>query len=269
MPAPARLGVDLGASRVRCYQVLPDYSLGEIRAEREFSPFAPPAREFQLQNGAHSKAEQLAAQERVERIAETINECLNGLERPEATLAVAAPGLKNEARDSIVVSVNGPRIEALTTRLAELTGLPCGPLGDDSVMAALAEQVAPGGQLREVSNAYYVGPGTGLAEAILQDGRWLISGDYSRAWELGLETGLRGQAWLADPHGSRQRLLGLIELRLDEFTLERVVLGQRLSGQHEVADWLAQQLPLAVVCSRLIGAAAIGAVHSLGRTLTA
>ncbi|MCA9791630.1 MAG: ROK family protein [Candidatus Eremiobacteraeota bacterium] len=248
---------------------MPDFRLGDIRSEREFKPFSPPPREQQLQHSARSQAEQKAARERVECIAETILECRARLPDTQVLLAVAAPGLKNEARDSIVVSVNGPRITGLPSLLEELTGLSCGPLGDDSVMAALAEQVAPGGQLRDVSNAYYVGPGTGLAEAVLQSGRWLSSGTYSRAWELGLEAGLRAQAWVSDPHGSRQRLLGLIELRLDEFTLQRVVLGQRLSHQDEVAGWLSSQLSCPVVCSSLVGAAAIGAAHSLGRTLSA
>jgi len=114
-------------------------------------------------------------------------------------VGVALPGVKTaDGRGTLVVR-NGPRVpdylDRLEARLAEagLDVLPIGRLFGDGECCGRGEELASGGLLRGVGDAYYLGSGTGVAEALKRGGRLVpleAAEGFPRAWELTDERGL-------------------------------------------------------------------------------
>ena len=202
------IGVDGGASRVRAYEVLADYGpdvvglrLGEMSAERTYppAPFTPVSASVQReQYAARAVSPTSEERDRGQTIGDTIAECVIEVARQAATagraesgrvlLGIGMPGLKTDDGRGIAVMNNGPRICDLAEQIEEklsaagvaLTG-PIKRLGSDGDYCGLGEQHAVEGQFRNVDNAYYVGGGTGLAEALKLGGK-LRPFDEGRAW---------------------------------------------------------------------------------------
>jgi hypothetical protein len=183
-------------------------------------------------------------------------------------LGVAMPGIKTADRRGIAWARNGPRIPDLLAQLEqELAAAGCAlvapaaGLYSDGDCCGWGERHAVGGLFRGVRNAWYVGGGTGLAEALLLAGEPLeldtLAGRVDKAWQLPWRDGasfedvlsLRGLnaraggavEQLVDTSGGREALeaaaLALAELAarrarevaaLGRGPLERFVVGQRL-----------------------------------------
>ncbi len=105
-------------------------------------------------------------------------------------VGIGMPGLKTADARGIAVLNNGPRIpdflDRLEVRLAEL-GVelvqPIRRLGSDADYCGLGEQHADEGAFRDVDSAYYLGGGTGIADALKLRGR-LVPFDEARDWIL-------------------------------------------------------------------------------------
>jgi predicted NBD/HSP70 family sugar kinase len=103
-------------------------------------------------------------------------------------IGLGMPGLKTPNRRGIAVINNGPRIpdylEQFETRLAELKIdllAPVFGMGSDADFCGLGEEHAADGMFRDVDNAYYVGCGTGIADALKLHGK-LVTFDDARDW---------------------------------------------------------------------------------------
>ena len=103
------------------------------------------------------------------------------------------PGLKTADGRGIAVINNGPRIPDFLAELEEqlsVRGLtlaaPIAALGSDADYCGLGEEYAADGLFRDVQNAYYVGCGTGIADALKLRGR-LVPFDMTQSW--------LGKAW--------------------------------------------------------------------------
>ena len=115
-------------------------------------------------------------------------------------LGIGMPGLKSPEQRGIMVTNNGPRVprflDALENRL-RLNGLKFDPiqkLGNDSDLCGLGELYGKNGSFRGLENALYIGTGTGIADAILLDGK-IISFDnigrwMPKSWQLKNEKGI-------------------------------------------------------------------------------
>ncbi len=98
------------------------------------------------------------------------------------------PGLKTPDGRGIHVINNGPRmpdyLDALEAKLTA-TGIelvsPIAALGSDADYCGLGEQYAAAGLFRDVENAYYVGCGTGIADAMKLRGK-LVPFDGAKSW---------------------------------------------------------------------------------------
>lgn len=199
-------------------------------------------------------------------------------------LGVAMPGLKTSDGRGLAWLRHGPRAprflewvrERMAPRVAQWLAPPQG-LFSDAVAALEGERAAADGLLAGLSGAWYVGGGTGLAEAALIDGRATALDDvrlsWPRAWELDAGAGAtfeqrlsmaalvercggfpearaddaRVQGVLREAACDLVRLLELRarawrEARLGE--LERVVVGQRLGAllANPRGAWFAQEL---------------------------
>jgi predicted NBD/HSP70 family sugar kinase len=98
------------------------------------------------------------------------------------------PGLKTADGRGIAVMSNGPRIPDLADRIEaglRAAGIrltkPLRRIGSDADYCGLGEQHACNGLFRDVDHAYYLGGGTGLAEALKLRGA-LLTFDRARAW---------------------------------------------------------------------------------------
>ena len=102
-------------------------------------------------------------------------------------LGIGMPGIKSPDQGGIMVTNNGPRVprflDILEHRL-RLTGLKFDPiqkLENDSDLCGLGELYGKNGSFKGLKNALYIGTGTGIADAILLDGK-IISFDNIGAW---------------------------------------------------------------------------------------
>ena len=265
------VGVDGGATsaracRARCVPGgLRAQADGPARVHATVPGFVPVLREAAA--SALPLREHQAARTWVESVAQSV---LDVLERGPLLLGVAMPGLKTADGRGLAWLRHGPRaprflddvFERLAPRVADWLAPPQG-LFSDAVAALEGERVAEGGLLAGLRGAWYLGGGTGLAEAALVDGRAVAVDDarlgWPRAWELEAGAGasfeqrlsmaalvercggfpearagdLRVRAVLAE---AARDLAWLVELRARAWReaglgeLERVVVGQRLGA---------------------------------------
>jgi hypothetical protein len=197
------IGVDAGATEVKAHQVLVlsksgplDLGLGTASASCCYDrvlDFAPVAIDEQLAALAAGGVEPTAGEREqgrhwVHATVASIVAVAAQARRRRAVVGIGAPGLKTADGRGLAVVRNGPRIPDYAQRIEEgvrAAGIELvraiGPLGGDGDNCGRGEEVDRHGQFRDVANAYYVGGGTGLAEALKLRGR-LVSMDAVREW---------------------------------------------------------------------------------------
>lgn len=274
-PESAQLvGVDGGATSARACRVLstPAGLRAAVEGPAHVHPaqagFVPVLRE--AAHAALSLREHQLAREWSASVAAAVLDVLDESQGGPLLLGVAMPGLKTPDGRGLAWLRNGPRaprfLESVEQRLAARVVAwfaPAQGLFSDAVAALEGERAAQGGLLRGLHGAWYVGGGTGLAEAALIDGRAVGLDDarlgWTRAWELDAGSGANFEQRLsmaalvercggfpeARPDDARVRavlgeaardLARLLELRARAWReaglgeLERVVVGQRLGA---------------------------------------
>jgi hypothetical protein len=103
-------------------------------------------------------------------------------------VGIGMPGLKTEDRRGICVLANGPRIINYATRIEQRLqaknirfAAPIAHVGSDADYCGIGETYARDGSFRDISNAYYLGGGTGTADALRLKGR-LVPFDQTKHW---------------------------------------------------------------------------------------
>jgi len=204
------LGVDGGATGIRCYEVRITqtdgrraYALGVAQAEMHyprldgFVPVTPDAQRRQLDETRYQidalEARQGSAW--IDTAASVIADVAEQCDVKRVRIGIGMPGIKSVDERGIVMINNGPRmpdfLDALAQRLHE-RGMklvqPIRRIGDDGAYCGVGEAHAKDGLFRDIQNGYYIGGGTGLAECLLIDGAVVpMSGRHCtipRAWEL-------------------------------------------------------------------------------------
>jgi hypothetical protein len=197
------IGVDGGATEAKAHAVSCDDpqkpSSFEMRPEHasrvypRLSDFTPlPVAEQLAQRDASAirltdkEAEQgrLYVQAAAEAIVDVAQQCRSR----RVLVGIGMPGLKTPDGHGINTMNNGPRIpgylDALEQNLAS-AGLelvaPIAALGSDADYCGLGEEYAAEGLFRDVENAYYVGCGTGIADAMKLRGK-LLPFDAAKSW---------------------------------------------------------------------------------------
>jgi predicted NBD/HSP70 family sugar kinase len=199
------IGIDGGASKVSAwlleYNTTDDtFALTDDHAELSYSAikghipdFKPVAIDIQL-NEFHNnttkptETEIQQGETYVEACARVVISLLQKSGDIPLLIGLGMPGLKTEDKRGIAVVANGPRIVKYATELEnkllkagiELLA-PLAHIGSDADYCGIGEKYARDGSFRNVANAYYLGGGTGAADALLLGGN-LIPFDATKSW---------------------------------------------------------------------------------------
>lgn len=206
------IGIDGGATKVSAWQVIVNENdgtfkladLGSSKSYKEipgflanFIPAAVPEQISQRDAGniRPTYAENLQEAVYVEASAQVIEDLHKRNGGKKILVGIGMPGLKTEDRRGICVVANGPRMlhyaDKLEERLAQnnielIT--PIHHIGSDADYCGIGENYAAEGLFRDVKNAYYLGGGTGVADAIKLDGELLpfdsIKDWLAKTWEM-------------------------------------------------------------------------------------
>ena len=203
------IGVDGGATEVKAHEIVPSGSaartlaLGTASASvlydraRGFKPIPMPTQLLALEKGAVQPSGLEGAQARLwlEATAQTIASVAEQTGGARFRVGICMPGLKTGDGRGIAVMRRGPRIPDFLDRLERLLAergialeRPVTRLSSDGEACAHGERLDGQGLLRDVACAYYLGGGTGIAEALVVDGRVhgfdALAGFVRKAWQM-------------------------------------------------------------------------------------
>ncbi len=199
------IGIDGGATKVNGwilnYTENPlSFSLSDFNAEKKYSEleghisdFTPVALQTQLQE-MESKKFNLTADEKqqgntyTQSCADVIETLVNKKKNNQIIVGIGMPGLKTENKRGLSALANGPRIPQYSDRVEQILkekGIeflsPIAHIGSDADYCGIGENYADGGGFKDVYNAYYLGGGTGAADALKLRGE-LVPLDKTKPW---------------------------------------------------------------------------------------
>lgn len=199
------IGIDGGASKVSGWVVEHDavtdtFTLGSEHSELSYSmidgykpDFKPLGLDIQLgefQNGniRPTDEEIRHGSTYIEACARVVIDLAKKCGNRPLLIGLGMPGLKTADKRGIAVVANGPRMityaEEVESKIAQ-AGIrllaPIAHIGSDADYCGIGEKYAADGSFRNVQNAYYLGGGTGAADALLL-GRQLVAFDAIKPW---------------------------------------------------------------------------------------
>lgn len=211
------IGIDGGATKVSGWVInyqeqIQLFQLSDINLQKkysdypDFNPGYTPV-DIKTQLGEMNKEIHLTREEKkqgdvyMKTAADVIIGLLKKFPEKKALIGIGMPGLKTADKRGISAIANGPRMpgysEFIELRIKEenLTlGSPIAHLGSDADYCGLGEEYSADGLFKDVQNAYYLGGGTGVADALKLKGK-LIPFDQTKSWiaktwEMLCDTGL-------------------------------------------------------------------------------
>jgi predicted NBD/HSP70 family sugar kinase len=205
------VGVDGGATKVNCWSINIDesdgFSLGSYQAGKSYSEYSDYDPEFipvdlkiqlkEQETGNIKPTEKEIQQGKayIRACADSIIEVVKQSNCIKILVGIGMPGLKTENQRGISAMANGPRqisyadnVERFLKEADIELITPISHIGSDAFYCGLGEEYATAGQFRNVKNSYYLGGGTGAADALKLDGQ-LVSLDeikdwFVKAWEM-------------------------------------------------------------------------------------
>ncbi len=198
------LGIDGGATKVSGWQVLLNqegsFSLGSLNAQKsyreipgfiaDFKPIEVPVQLKAREKGTIDPTADEKQQETVyvEACAQVIESIVEKSGSNRIVVGIGMPGLKTDDKRGISVVANGPRMinysdlleKRLQVKQIELVS-PIQHLGSDADYCGIGENYSKAGLFKDVTNAYYLGGGTGVADAMKLDNK-LVPFDEAKPW---------------------------------------------------------------------------------------
>ena len=199
------IGIDGGASKVLVHKVdilinpmrfvalKPFIEVAYSTSDSYSSKFKPIVLSRQLKehkSGTVVQTKAEAAQETafLDSFTKAIRTILGDNVTQDIVLGIGLPGLKTKDGRGISAMANGPRMPKFLNNLAKAlkkegyTSLnPIQIIGSDADYCGLGEQWGDDGGMRGVKSAYYFGVGTGIADAMLLNGK-SIPFDACKSW---------------------------------------------------------------------------------------
>ncbi len=199
------IGIDGGASKVSAWLVEADASgvgfrLGELHAEKSYKEipgflpdFKPVAITTQLKEFEQGAVQPTADEEQqgavyIEACAQVVEMIAGQSANKQLLIGIGMPGIKSQDKRGIAVLANGPRMLNYAKDLEERLALkhlqlaqPVSHLGSDADYCGIGENYAADGLFADIQNGYYLGGGTGVADALKLKGR-LVPLDQTKTW---------------------------------------------------------------------------------------
>ena len=202
-PSKTRLlGLDGGASKVRGWEIKPTskgFDLEGTPIENKYQDhpkylkdFSPVNLNQQLSEKAYGKIDpQKNEIEYGQVITETITKTILDLVAQRTgkwVIGIGFPGLKTRDKRGISAMANGPRMPNLVSNIENILDHEkidlidrIHQLGSDADFCGLGENEGKGGHFKNIDNAYYIGGGTGVADALKLHGQ-LVPFDQTQDW---------------------------------------------------------------------------------------
>jgi len=206
------IGIDGGATKIAAWQVNTDdngrtFTLGDIHAVISYNelpdydpnftsqPINMQLAEFQANNIKLTAQEQKQGEVYISACSEAVSALAESIGDSTLLLGIGMPGLKTPDKRGIAVLANGPRIPDFASRLEKKLkhagfslAAPMHKLGSDADYCGIGENRAKHGNFINIKNAYYLGGGTGAADAMKLNGRMLTFDEakelIAKCWEM-------------------------------------------------------------------------------------
>ena len=211
------IGIDGGASKVSVHIIEVSengkiFTLGKENSVKEycnyadfqndFTPVSLPTQLKQIQNNSIELTPTEIKQSKTyyNAFSDAISDLLKLTKAENVLIGIGMPGIKTTDERGIAAMANGPRMPYFSAEIEQkllargiAIALPLSKLGSDANYCGIGEEYAENGAFKNVKNAYYLGGGTGAADA-LKLHRKLISFDeckdwIAKTWEMSDENG--------------------------------------------------------------------------------
>ncbi len=203
--SPIIIGIDGGASKVSAYVINVSengsrFTLGNensIKEYRDYSDFQTdfkpvnlPTQLEQIQNNniIPTPVEIKQSKAYYRTFCDAISTLVEITKAEPVLIGIGMPGIKTADKRGIAAMANGPRMPNFTSEIEQRLNTfgislatPISKLGSDADYCGIGEEYAENGTFRNIENAYYLGGGTGAADALKLQGK-LISFDDCKSW---------------------------------------------------------------------------------------
>lgn len=202
---PTIIGIDGGASKISAYiiEVSEDgksFTFGKENSIKEyhnypdfqldFTPVSLPTQLEQIQNNniVLTPAEIQQSKAYYDAFRDAISDIVKLTKAENVLIGIGMPGVKTTDKRGISAMSNGPRMSYFAAEIEQrllaaniALATPISKLGSDADYCGIGEEYAENGAFRNIENAYYLGGGTGAADALKLHGK-LISFDACNDW---------------------------------------------------------------------------------------
>ena len=209
------IGIDGGATKVSGWTAVRKedgtFELGDLNVQKKYSEYKFYDPEFtpvdiktqlnEMGEGIHLRQdEKKQGLAYMYATADVIEELVKSNPGFDVLIGIGMPGLKTKDRRGISALANGPRMPEYSNVIENRLILnnvklaaPIHHLGSDADYCGLGEEYSSDGQFRPVENSYYLGGGTGVADALKLHGKLIpfdaIKPWMAKAWEMKADSG--------------------------------------------------------------------------------
>lgn len=211
------IGIDGGATKVNAREIVYDktnsvFSLGKAysrKSYRNHAGYIPNFKPVDLNTQLYERNakikltinEQQQAAVYVEACSLAIEDIVKQTGISSILIGLGMPGLKTDDKRGIAVIANGPRMINYSEQLEKHLEIakiklisPINHLGSDADYCGIGENYSQDGLFRNCENGYYLGGGTGVADALKIDGKMLTFDNakewIAKTWEMKSAEGL-------------------------------------------------------------------------------
>jgi len=270
------IGIDGGATKVNAWSIVVEsenaFRLGDFNVQKSYREIAGYIENFQpvdlnvqlteweADNIRPTAAENQQAHCYIKAAVVAIEQIVTQSGYAQVLLGIGMPGIKTRNERGIAVLKNGPRMTDYASRIEEQLSVkginlvtPISHIGSDAYYCGIGEEYATEGLFRTVQNSYYLGGGTGAADALKLNGRVIpldeTKGWFVKAWEMKCPAGHSVERYVSSK--GIQAIYGEHEQRtVDNLSRAGIfppqIRRQALQGEkaavmtmHEVAHYLA------------------------------
>ncbi len=261
---PVIIGIDGGASKVSAYVIEESengniFTLGDYHSAKEyhdyndfqadFKPVELPTQLEQIKNNkimlTHEEIKQ--SKTHYQAFNAVISDLVKLTKAENVLIGIGMPGVKTADKRGIAAMANGPRMPNFAAEIEQLlnnTGIalatPIIKLGSDADYCGIGEEYATNGALRNIKNGYYLGGGTGAADALKLQGK-LITFDeckswIAKTWEMSDENG-RSMETYCSANGIQSLYSAFAGISQSELNKNKIYLEQilKLAGNNDKA----------------------------------